>query len=394
MNKTLIDTAEIKIIAGRGGTGIVSFRHEKHVAKGGPDGGDGGNGGNVYFIADNNMATLMDFRGKTVYKAPKGEPGASRNKTGANGEDLYIKVPVGTLIYEIYKERDILVGDLIENGQQVLLANGGFGGRGNSAFKSSTNQTPTQFTRGTAGEVKEIRLEIKLIADVGLIGLPNAGKSTLLNKITNSSAKVASYPFTTIIPNLGVGVLPGGKSVIFADIPGLIEGASEGKGLGDDFLRHVERTRVLVHVIDPLEGFTEDLIELEDSGDFNKAFGLAMAKNSWKNYETIREELKSYGGGLTEKREIVVINKMDITEVHENFEIIKEFFDKKGFPVTGISGVSGAGIDNLLIEVIKVLDSIPVAVSFTTTAPVKVFTLENLPNKRIVFKGKVEDIEG
>ena len=293
----MVDTAVIKIKAGKGGDGHVSFRREKFIAKGGPDGGDGGNGGSIYFVADENLSTLLDFHSKPRYEALDGVVGGKKKCSGSNSEDLLIRVPVGTLVYEQRKEEvysetatltersadDLLVADLTTHGEKFLIARGGKGGRGNVHFKSSTNQTPMQYTPGTLGEEKLIRLEVKMVADVGLIGMPNAGKSTILNHLTNSNAKVANYPFTTLSPNLGAYTLRNGTIIILADIPGLIEGAADGKGLGDDFLRHVERTRILVHVVD---GFTE---------------------NAWNSYEVIRNELKQYGKGLEAKPEIVVI---------------------------------------------------------------------------------------
>jgi len=369
----MVDVAEIKIKAGNGGDGKVSFLHQKSMAKGGPDGGDGGNGGNVYFVADNNMSTLIDFRSKSVFKAESGENGGKKNMTGLSGNDLDVKIPVGTLVYELSGEEEALIGDLVETGQKTLIAKGGFGGRGNYKFRGAVNQTPTQYTPGTKGEEKQIRLEIKLIADVGLVGAPNAGKSTLLNRLTNSSAKVASYPFTTLTPNLGICKLGEGKNIIFADIPGLIEGASQGKGLGDEFLRHIERTRLLVHLIDPLTGRGEDL-----------------CKNAWENYLMIRNELKEYGQDLDKKEALTLINKLDITEIKDVFETIKRDFEKNGVKIIGISSASGEGIDELLKRIIYALDRIPKKVSFDVNKVVKKYTIENLPNRRMVFdKGRV-----
>lgn len=368
----LVDVAKIKIKAGDGGRGKVSFRTSKHVAKGGPDGGNGGNGGDAFIVADHNLATLMDFRARDSYAAQDGAAGDKKNMTGAEGEDIRVKVPAGTLVYELRESEEILIGDLVKDGQELLVASGGRGGRGNTSFKSSTNQTPRQFTPGKKGEEKELRFEVKLIADVGLIGFPNAGKSTLINKLTSSNAKVGSYPFTTLTPNLGVCVLSDGKEVVVADIPGLIEGASTGKGLGDDFLRHVERTRLLVHVIDPTSVFSSDL---EDVGEA-----------VWKKYVAIRKELGDYNENLLEKEEVVVINKLDMPQVLEAFEEIKGFFKSKKVSVVGISAITGEGIDLLRTNLIAALERVPEIVSFETETPVKIYTIENLPNRRVVFK--------
>jgi GTP-binding protein len=387
----LIDTAKIKVKAGKGGDGAVSFRREKFIAKGGPDGGDGGAGGDVYLVADHNLATLMDFRTQPFYKAQGGVSGSKRQSTGADGEDLNIKVPVGTLVYEFRilkneeeefpkisnnkgeEKEEILVADLTEHGQNILICKGGIGGKGNYAFKSSTNQTPRQFTPGGKGEEKELRLEIKLIADVGLVGMPNAGKSTLVNQLTSANAKVANYPFTTLSPNLGICNLNSGESIVIADIPGLIEGASEGKGLGDEFLRHVERTRLLVHMIDPFG-------EGNESEDLEKLDEIA-----WNAYTTIRKELEDYSQELTQKKEIVVINKLDITEVAENFEKIRGRFAKEGIEVLGISAVTGEGIDVLKKVLMQILPTVPERKIFEPAPVVKTYTIENLPNRRMVF---------
>ena len=384
----LIDTAKIKIKAGNGGKGHVSFRREKYIPRGGPDGGDGGAGGDVYLVADHNLATLMDFRTQPFYNAQNGEEGSKRQSTGADGSDLTIKVPTGTLVYEIRtkggakngqekvasdaasSEEEILVGDMVEHGQSLLICKGGHGGKGNYAFKSSTNQAPRQFTPGGTGEEKELRLEVKLIADVGLIGMPNAGKSTLINQLTSANAKVANYPFTTLSPNLGVCPLNSGETIIIADIPGLIEGASEGKGLGDDFLRHVERTRLLVHIIDPFG----------EGNDPEK-----LVETSWQAYATIRKELSDYNEELAQKKEVVIINKLDITEVAEKFGEIKAFFKEKGIEVLGISAVTGEGVEELKVALMRVLPSVPERKVFEPAPVVRTYNIGNLPNRRMVF---------
>jgi GTPase len=370
MRNILVDTAEIEVAAGKGGDGLVSFRREKHVPKGGPDGGNGGDGGDVYLEVAQNMATLLDFRAKTKYKAEDGERGKKRNLKGSSGADLIIKVPLGTLVYEGVGKDKLLIGDLAHPAQQLRVVKGGTGGRGNNSFKSSVNQVPRQNTPGKKGGRKKLSLEVKLIADIGLVGLPNAGKSTLINKLTDANARVASYPFTTIIPNLGVWRLEE-DTLIVADIPGLIEGASVGKGLGDDFLRHVERTRFLIHVVDPYQNVT-------DPQD--------IPKNCLQNYKVIRKELENYGANLKDKKEIVVINKIDITEVSEHFEDIQSTFKKEGLGVLGISAVTGKGIDKLGWKVKEVLPEVPKIVEFSEEKPTKVYTISDLQNKRLVFR--------
>lgn len=368
----MIDIAKIKIKAGNGGDGAVSFRREKFIPFGGPDGGDGGRGGDVYFVASDNLSTLRDFRSKEVFGAEDGEKGGKKKMFGLSKDDLYIKVPTGTLIYVLEGEKETLIGDLTEHNEQLLVAKGGKGGTGNFRFRSSTNQAPRQYTPGGKGEEKEIKLEIKLVADVGLIGFPNAGKSTFINKITNANAKVANYPFTTLSPNLGSYRLKSGQDIVLSDIPGLIEGASEGKGLGDEFLRHIERTRILIHFIDPIDGV--DTFEERD-----------LVENALKRYQVIRNELDSYGHDLLEKREIIAINKMDVTEVKNTFEAIKKEFEKKKLKAFGISSISGEGIEELMEEVLKILEEMPERPKFSATKPVKLFNINNLPNKKMVF---------
>jgi GTP-binding protein len=363
----MIDIVNIKVKAGNGGDGAVTFRREKFIPKGGPDGGDGGKGGSVYFIAKDNMATLMDFRSKAKYQAQNGTPGMKKKMSGPDGEDLYIKVPVGTLIYEIRGDSQTLIADMNAPEKTFLLAKGGMGGVGNFKFRSSTNQTPYQYVPGEQGEEKEIKLEVKVIADVGLVGAPNAGKSTLINRLTNANAKVANYPFTTLEPNLGVCRYKDGFTFVIADIPGLIEGASQGKGLGDEFLRHVERTRILVHIIDPLDG-GEDLVA-----------------NAWNQYKMLRNELSLYGKAIEDKKEIIVINKMDVTEIKEAFSDIEKVYKKKKLSVFGISASSGEGVEKLLDAIVGLLQKNPERPIFEATHPVKLYTIANLPNKRIVF---------
>ncbi len=373
-NMHMIDKVKIHVKAGDGGDGRVSFRREKYIPKGGPDGGDGGDGGDVFFVVNSNLTTLLDFHTKRKYIGESGAMGGKKKMTGVSGKDLHISVPAGTLIYEITGSNEVLIGDMADQNSKLLIAKGGRGGKGNTRYKSSVNRTPMQFTPGTAGEAKELVLEIKMIADVGLIGMPNVGKSTLINYLTNARAKIGNYPFTTLEPNLGVMKLKNGYEVVFADIPGLIEGAAHGKGLGDDFLRHVERTRVLVHLVDP----TVNL--LSENSDRKKTVADVLS-----SYKVIRNELNNYGAGLAEKQEIVVINKVDITEVKALLpEIISEF-ESMHITAFGISAATGEGIDLLENTLLEALETAPARTVFVSDEkPVKQYTVDTLPNRRIV----------
>lgn len=314
------DEAQIKIKAGNGGDGSVSFRHEKYVPKGGPDGGDGGNGGSVFLFCDDRTHTLSDYARKKEFLAQKGENGRGKKQKGADGEDLFLKIPPGTVVTDVENGK---VYDLIKKGEKVLIAQGGRGGWGNTHFATATRQSPFFAKKGTAGQAKNLKLELKLIADVGLIGLPNAGKSTFLAHISNARPKIADYPFTTLSPNLGVAKIRE-KELIFADIPGLIEGASVGKGLGDKFLRHVERTTALVHLLD------------------------INSQNPAQDYQVIREELKKWNPELLEKEELVVLNKADTLVKEEVQKRVKDLSKKIKKDVFVLSAVSGEGIDELL----------------------------------------------
>jgi len=296
-----LDQAKINIKAGNGGSGSASFRREKFVEFGGPDGGDGGDGGSIIFEAERNLNTLIDFRYAQHFKAENGKAGSKRNKTGANGKDLILKVPVGTQIYE--EDNNTLIYDFKKNKERYLLASGGKAGLGNVRFKSSTNRAPRKKTNGKTGEEFWIWLQLKIIADVGIIGLPNAGKSSLLAALTRARPKIANYPFTTINPSLGVTYY-NNKEVTLADIPGLVEGAHKGVGLGDKFLRHIERCKILLHLID----VTED--------------------NLLDNYQKIRSELKSYDLSLSKKKEIIFFNKSDLTEKNDLKDKILKFKSK------------------------------------------------------------------
>jgi GTP-binding protein len=314
----MIDLIQIRAISGSGGNGAVSFRREKFVPRGGPDGGDGGRGGDVIIIADSGLTTLAYLRYKRAYRAEDGKGGAKRQQHGANGQSLVIKVPVGTVISVIGGEEQ---WDLDEPGEQVVIGRGGEGGRGNARFANSVRQAPVFAEKGLPGEEKDLRLELKLLADVGIIGLPNAGKSTLLRAVSLATPDVGDFPFTTLEPVLGVVDL-GMDAFVMADLPGLIEGAHEGVGLGHQFLRHVERTRVLVHLID------------------------GSSASPQADYETVRRELELYDPSLAERPEVIVINKTDIPEVRERLEEIRQQFEPA--EVLVISGATGEGTRELL----------------------------------------------
>jgi len=325
-----VDEAKIWVKAGDGGNGCVSFRREKYVPKGGPDGGDGGKGGNIYFIADENLDTLLDFAGKHHWHAENGRPGLGQNKAGADGEDLIIRVPPGTLIYDA--DFNILLKDLNEIGMKVCIALGGRGGKGNKAFATSVHQAPRYAEPGTPGQERNLRLELKLIADVGLVGMPNAGKSTLISRCSAARPKIASYPFTTLEPILGIVKLSDDRRFVMADLPGLIEGAHKGTGLGYEFLRHVERTRIIVHILDimPIDG-TDPV----------------------KNYRTIRKELRQYSKALAEKAEIIVANKIDLDPDNKAVKKLKKKLDSKIVPISAVTGKGVRELSELLWKKVK-----------------------------------------
>ncbi len=316
-----IDEAKITVKAGDGGNGCMSFRREKYVPLGGPDGGDGGKGGDVYFLADANLDTLVDFVGKHNWKAQNGKAGQGSNKTGAAGEDLIIRVPPGTLIYD--QDLELLLKDMNEPGMKVLVCRGGKGGRGNKSFATSTNQAPRTTTPGQKGQERNLRLELKLLADVGLVGMPNAGKSTLISRCSDAHPKIANYPFTTLEPVLGIAELSDYRRFVMADIPGLIEDSHKGAGLGIEFLRHIERTRIVVHMLDIMPMDESDPVE---------------------NYKTIRKELKLYSKELAGKPEIIVANKIDLDPEGKVYEKVKKKLKKKIYP---ISAVTGEGVKEL-----------------------------------------------
>lgn len=330
---TLIDEARIHVSAGDGGNGIVSFRREKFIPLGGPNGGNGGPGGSVYLEASEHLNTLISLRSQRHVRAQRGGHGGSKDKQGAAGCDAVVQVPLGTIVYD--DETGSPLGDLLTAGQRILVAKGGRGGRGNASFTSATNQAPRLAERGDPGEARWLRLELKMLADVGLVGMPNAGKSTLLSMISAARPKIADYPFTTVQPNLGVVLLDDDFSFVVADLPGLIAGASRGAGLGHRFLRHIERTRVILHLVD---GSSPDALE---------------------SYGQIREELEAFDPALAEKPEIVVINKLDLPEARERFDELRSALTRERAVVLGVSAATGEGLPPLLSEVRRTLESLP-----------------------------------
>ena len=330
-----IDEAKIYVKAGDGGRGCVSFRREKYVPRGGPDGGDGGNGADVIMIARRNMTSLLDHRYQQHYKAKRGVHGKGKDQHGKNAEDLLIPVPLGTMIKDF--ESGAFYGDLTEDGQTLVIARGGKGGRGNARFVTATNQAPKEAEPGVPGQERTLKLELKLLADVGLLGFPNAGKSTLISRVSAARPKIADYPFTTLVPNLGVVSYGDGATFILADIPGLIEGAHEGAGLGIQFLRHIERTKILVHLLD-LSPMTQ--------------------RDPILDYETMNKELKSYNEELSKTPQIVALNKIDITEAREQLETIEKHFSDLGIKTFPLSSATGEGTKELVWEVAKQVEKL------------------------------------
>jgi GTP-binding protein len=330
-----IDKASISIWAGKGGDGVVHFRREKFVPFGGPDGGDGGKGGNVILEASSKLTTLSAFRQKKIYRAQNGANGAKQKMTGRSGNDIVIRVPTGTIVYD--EDHTHILGDLVADGQRLVVVKGGRGGRGNVHFKNSRNQAPRIAEKGEPAQSCNLHLELRLIADIGIIGLPNVGKSTLLASVTNARPKIASYPFTTIEPNLGVADLDGETSLVIADIPGLIEGAHLGLGLGHDFLRHIQRTRVLIHLLD---GTSDDLVS---------------------DYSQINSELALFDPDLANKPQLVAINKIDLPEVSLKVEVIKKKLskDKKISEIYAISGLAKMNVRELFYRAAQVLKEQP-----------------------------------
>jgi len=338
-----VDEASIYVKAGDGGRGCVSFRREKYVPRGGPDGGDGGDGGDVLMEADENLSTLLDLVSKSHYLAGNGRPGSGKNRTGARGEDLLIKVPVGTIVRD--ERTGLVLKDFTEHGERVVVARGGRGGRGNARFATSVNQAPTEFEEGQPGEERHLRLELKLIADVGLIGEPNAGKSTLLSRISAARPRVAPYPFTTLEPQLGIVDTDSYQRFTVADLPGLIQGAHEGKGLGDEFLRHIERTRMLVHVLEPAPMDGSDPLQA---------------------YHRVRSELRLFSERLAEKPEIVVLNKMDLPGSEQALEKLRRGL---GADVLPTSAVTGQGLRRLVGSIVEALEELKARAAEPRTEP-------------------------
>ncbi|MDX1405813.1 MAG: GTPase ObgE [Woeseiaceae bacterium] len=331
-----IDEATIRVQAGNGGHGTLSFRREKFIEKGGPDGGDGGDGGSVYLVADDAINTLVDFRVARKFRAESGQAGAGKDRTGRSGKDLVVKVPCGTIVRDV--DTGELIGDLTEDGERLKVAEGGRGGLGNAHFKSSTNRAPRKTTQGTAGEARHLALELMLLADVGLVGLPNAGKSTLIRAMSKARPKVADYPFTTLHPNLGVVSVGAAQSFVMADIPGLIEGAAEGAGLGIRFLKHLQRTRLLLHIVDIAPPG-----ENESPAD---------------GVDAIQAELEKYSGELAAKPRWLVINKIDLLGDDELAAAKSALLDRRGWdgPVFEVSAATGKGTESLGQQVMQFLE--------------------------------------
>lgn len=341
MKNVFVDRVKIHIKGGNGGNGMVSFYRAKYITHGGPDGGDGGKGGDVIFVGDSNMNTLMDFRYKRSFKAGNGQDGGKLNCFGKGGEDVVIKVPVGTIIREANSNK--IMADITKEGEKKIIIRGGKGGKGNQHFATPTRQAPRYAERGQVAKEYDVILELKLIADVGLIGFPNVGKSTILSMVTNANPKIANYHFTTLAPNLGVVQSRIGEDFVLADIPGLVEGASEGVGLGHEFLRHVERTKVLIHVVDAaaLEG--DDPVE---------------------NFQKINQELMEYNPELLKRPQVIAANKTDIPEAQQNVIRLKEAYEKEGYPVFAVSAATNQGLDAMLEEVAKILKDYPKDIVF------------------------------
>ena len=327
-----VDEAIVELYAGSGGDGCMAFRREKYVAMGGPFGGNGGRGSDIIFKVDSGLNTLIDFNYKRIIKGKHGENGLGKGKHGKSADDIIIRVPEGTVVTDY--DTNLIIADLTEDGQEAIIAKGGRGGRGNMAFATQNNPAPKYAENGEPGEYRKIKIELKLMADVGLVGMPSVGKSTIISKISSSKPKIADYPFTTLKPNLGVVRAKDNYSFTVADLPGLIEGASLGSGLGDKFLKHIERTKVIAHVID-MSGYIND---------------------PYKDYITINKELENFDKKLLEKKQIIIANKMDMEKAKENLEIFKKKVDK---PIYEISAIKGEGLDKVIYILSKLLKELP-----------------------------------
>lgn len=371
-----IDETIIKVIAGRGGDGCTAFRREKYVAMGGPFGGNGGHGANIIFEVDTGLHTLIDLRYMKMIKGEKGENGSGKNQNGKSANDVIIKVPQGTVITDV--DTGLIIADMKNNNDRVVVAQGGRGGRGNTAFKTQSNPCPTFSENGEPGEEKELKIELKLLADVGLVGLPSVGKSTFLSKVSKAKPKIAEYHFTTLSPNLGVVKTLDGRSFVIADLPGLIEGASEGAGLGDKFLRHIERTKVIAHIVDM-------------SG--------CEGRNPYDDFVTINHELANFSEKLMKKKQIVIANKMDMPDSEKNLEEFRQKVDCEVYP---ISALENKGIDEVLIKLADMVDSIQeeplyedteylshVLYKFEQTAP---YTIEKVDDYYVIHGEEIEKL--
>lgn len=331
-----VDEVEIKVIAGKGGDGCTAFRREKYVAMGGPYGGNGGHGGDIVFKVDEGLHTLLDLRYQKTLKAPKGENGKGKNQHGKNAEDLIVKVPLGTVITDT--DTGLIIGDLKRKNDSVIVAKGGRGGRGNTAFKTQTNTAPDFSENGEEGEEKILKVEVKMLADVGLVGLPSVGKSTIISCVSRSKPKIAAYHFTTLTPNLGVSKSSDGRSFVIADLPGLIEGASQGEGLGDKFLRHIERTKVIAHVVD---------------------MSAVEGRNPYEDYVLINKELEEFNPKLLKKPQIIIANKMDLENSKENLDKFKKKLNNNDIKIFEVSAATNTGLTEVLDFLADLLDKIP-----------------------------------
>ncbi|BAQ57344.1 GTPase [Lactobacillus acetotolerans] len=377
---TFVDQTKIEVQAGKGGDGMVAFRHEKYVPNGGPAGGDGGRGGSIIFVADSGLRTLMDFRYRRKFKAEDGERGRIKSQYGRGAKDLYLKVPVGTTVYDFNSNEEL--GDLVKDKQELVVAHGGRGGRGNIHFASSVNTAPEIAENGEPGEDRVLRLELKMLADVGLVGFPSVGKSTLLSVVTKAKPKIAAYAFTTLTPNLGMVILPDGRDFSIADLPGLIEGASKGVGLGIQFLRHIERTKVILHLVsmDPNNG-----------------------QKAINDYKTIKDEMLSYDTKLSKKRELIVATQMDLPGSEDKLADFKKDLKSNGInePVYAISSVAHKGVKKLMQDTASLVEEVEKTQVVAKPKPVhKVkeykykapkkneFTVEKVGEHEFVVKGE------